>query len=201
VDVFRDLLGLFPPGRLLDLGCGGGVFSITAHEMGWRVTAVDARTTRMPMTPGIDWVEHDVRTFPIAEYDVIALLGLLYHLELPDQLDLLRRCSDTVTILDTHHSNRPTHAESGYAGHTFRELPEGRESELALTPTAAWGNLDAFWPTQPELVRMLGACGYGTILALAPPTHADRTFYLCLPARRGPRDQAARPSAGPLDSA
>jgi len=184
VTVFKALLGLFPPGRLLDLAAGHGMFSVAAQDMGWRVTAVDARTERMPMTPGIDWIQHDVRTYDVGGFDVIALLGLLYHLELPDQLDLLRRCSGTVTILDTHHSNRPTHVEQGYAGHTFREVAADREVHLAETATAAWGNLTSFWATQPDLVRMLRDCGFGTVLALVPPNTQDRTFYLCLPAGR-----------------
>jgi hypothetical protein len=183
---FKALLGLFPPGRLLDLAAGHGLFSVTAQEMGWRATAVDARTERMPMTPGIDWVQHDVRTYDVSGFDVIALLGLLYHLELPDQLDLLRRCSGTVTILDTHHSNRPTHVEQGYAGHTFTEVAKDQEERIAETATAAWGNLTSFWATQPDLVRMLQDCGFETVLALVPPNSPDRTFYLCLPAGRNP---------------
>ncbi len=185
VDVFRRLLALFPAGHLVDLACGTGIFSIAAHEMGWDVTAVDARTERMPMTPGIAWVQQDVREVDVTGYDVIALLGLLYHLELPDQIALLQRCSATVTILDTHHSVRPTHVEGGYAGHTFRELPPDREDQLAATPTAAWGNLTSFWATQPDLVRLLQDCGFETVLALVPPNLPDRTFYVCLPPRRG----------------
>lgn len=181
--VMRELLALFPPGRLVDLACGTGIYAIAAHEMGWQVTAVDVRTVRMPMTPGITWVEQDIRETDVSGYDVILLMGLLYHLELADQLDLLRRCSGAVTILDTHHSNRPTHVEGGYAGHTFHELPESREAELATTPTAAWRNLTAFWATQPDLVRMLHDCGFETVLALVPPSIPDRTFYLCLPRR------------------
>ena len=190
IAVFRDVLGLFHPGRLLDLACGHGLFSIAAHEMGWQVTAVDVRTERMPMTPGIEWVQHDVRSYDVGGFDAIAILGLLYHLELPDQLELLRRCSGTITILDSHHSNRPTHLEGGYAGHTYRELPAGQEDQLAGTQTAAWGNLTSFWPTQPDLVRMLQDSGYGTILALVPGNTADRTFYLCLPGRRSPGQTA-----------
>ena len=184
LEVFRDVLALFPPGRLVDLGCGHGMFSVAALEMGWRVTAVDARTQRMPMTPGIDWVQRDVRAYDVAGFDVIALMGLLYHLELPDQLDLLHRCSQTVTILDTHHSNRPTIVQGGYSGHTFYELPDDQADRLADTPTAAWGNLTAFWATQPDLVRMLLDSGFGRVLALVPPSQANRTFYLCLPLRR-----------------
>jgi hypothetical protein len=189
--VVRQLLSIVPPGRLVDLACGSGIYSIVAQEMGWQVTAVDARTVRMPMTPGITWVEQDIRETDVTGYDVILLLGLLYHLELPDQLDLLRRCSGAVTILDTHHSNRPTHVEGGYAGHTFGELPEGHDTDLAGTPTAAWGNATSFWPTQPDLVRMLQDCGFATVLALVPPNLPDRTFYLCLPARRSPVDAAS----------
>lgn len=189
--VLRELLALFPPGRLIDVACGSGIYSIAAHEMGWQVTAVDARTVRMPMTPGITWVQQDIRETDVSGHDVILLMGLLYHLELDDQLDLLRRCSATVTILDTHHSNRPTHVEGGYAGHTYRELPEGREAELATTPTAAWGNLTSFWATQPDLVRMLQDCGFETILAIVPPNIANRTFYLCLPRRTRPEAAAS----------
>jgi hypothetical protein len=179
--ILRELLGLFPPGRLIDLACGNGMYSIAAHQLGWEVTGVDARTVRMPMTPGITWVQQDIRETDVTGYDLILLMGLLYHLELSDQLDLLRRCSATVTILDTHHSNAPTHLEGGYAGHTFRELPTGHKAELADTPTAAWGNQTSFWATQPDLVRMLHDCGFKTVMALVPPTLPNRTFYLCLP--------------------
>lgn len=181
VELFRSLLALLPPGRLLDLACGTGIFAIAAHDMGWDVTATDARTGRMPMTPGIRWVQQDVRDTDVAGYDVITILGLLYHLELPDQLDLLRRCSQSVTILDTHHSRKPTHVEGGYAGHTQPELAVGRETELADTPTAAWGNQTAFWATQPDLVGMIRDCGFETVLAVVPPNLPNRAFYLCLP--------------------
>lgn len=172
------------------------MFSVAAHELGWQVTAVDARRERMLMTPGIEWIQHDVRDYDVSGFDLIALIGLLYHLELPDQLDLLRRCSQTVTILDTHHSNRPKIVEGGYAGHTLRELPDDRADQLASTPTAAWGNLTSFWATQPELVRMILDCGFARVLALVPPTLKDRTFYLCLPKQPQP-PSAQSPSGRP----
>ena len=183
--ILRDLLAIFAPGRLIDLACGNGMYSIAAHDMGWDVTAVDARTVRMPMTPGITWIQQDVRETDVTGYDVILLMGLLYHMELADQLDLLRRCSGSVTILDTHHSTAPTHEEGGYLGHTFRELPADHPTSLEESPRAAWGNETSFWATQPDLVRMLYECGFGTVLALVPPTLPNRTFYLCLPERRG----------------
>lgn len=176
---FRQILGTMPPGRLLDLGAGHGAFSLIGHELGWEVTAVDARTDRMPMVDGIRWIQADARTFDVAGYDCIAILGLLYHMGLTDQQDLLRRCSGTPTILDTHHSPRSSVTVDGWDGRIFRE-PGATPEELARVSTASWGNRESFWPTRPSLVRMLHESGYETVLALEPPILPDRTFYLCL---------------------
>ena len=47
-NIFRALLALLSPGKMLDLGAGKGNFSLSAAELGWMVTAVDARTVRWP---------------------------------------------------------------------------------------------------------------------------------------------------------
>lgn len=143
------------------------------------MTAVDARTERMPMTEGIRWIQSDVRTVDVADYDCIAILGLLYHLELKDQLDLLRRCAGTPTILDTHHALHSAITIDGWQGRIFVEA-DVTPQELAEIPTASWGNPESFWATEPELVRMLHESGYRTVLALQPPILPDRNFYLCL---------------------
>jgi SAM-dependent methyltransferase len=173
--ILRSILAPLRPGRLLDLGAGHGKFALVACELGWEVTAVDARTARMPMTEGIEWIEADVRELPVEGYDCILLLGLLYHLELGDQLDLLARCARTLTVIDTHVALRPTHRERGYEGRVFDEdLDE---------PTAAFGNRTSFWPTEAALVRQLTDAGYGTILKHVPQYLDDRTFWVCSPAR------------------
>jgi hypothetical protein len=177
---FRDILRPLRPGRLLDLGTGHGAFAEISRELGWVVTAVDARTDRMPMTAGIDWRQADVRTFDVTGYDCIALLGLLYHLEFADVRDLLRRCAGTPTILDTHTARSVDRVDDGYEGRTFTEITDYTPERLATTSTASWGNPTSWWPTRPALVRLLRDSGYRTILVLDPPTAIDRTFYLCL---------------------
>jgi Methyltransferase domain len=179
--VFRNLLALLPPGRLLDLASGHGKFSLIAHDLGWEVTAVDVRIERMPMTPGIDWVQSDVRAFEIepGRYDCICILGLLYHLELPDQLDLLARCAGTPTIIDTHVALTQDHEEQGYGGTLFKEVPNASVEQHAATATASWGNKLSFWPTEESLLRMIRDCGFSCAFKLAPPHTLDRTFYLC----------------------
>jgi hypothetical protein len=176
---FRDILRPLRPGRLLDLGTGHGAFAQIGQELGWAVTAVDVRTERMPMTPGIEWRQGDVRSFDVAGYDCIALLGVLYHLEYADVHDLLARCAGTLTIVDTHTALVADRIDDGYEGREFIEIDDYTAERLAGTPTASWGNPTSWWPSEPALIRLLRDSGYGTILVLDPPIGPDRTFYVC----------------------
>ena len=183
LEVVVELLKNLKPGRLLDLACGHGSVSIMASKLGWDVTAVDVRTQRMPKVEGIRWLQGDVREFPIGpgEYDCIALLGLLYHLELKDVVELMRRCSSTPTIVDTHVSLNPTHEEMGYRGELFDELAGRTPEQHAASNTASWGNFVSFWPDEESLIRIFTDVGFASVLKLSPSYRADRTFYLCLP--------------------
>jgi hypothetical protein len=180
LQIFRTLTARFPAGRLLDLSAGHGRFSQTAADAGWRVTAVDARGDRFPDDHRVDWVVGDVRDVQVQGYDLIACLGLFYHLTLEDQLSLLARCAGTALVLDTHVDNgRPTQPLSGpvelgeYRGRLFGE-------ELQYS-TAAWGNEQSFWPDLESFQRMLASAGYGVVLECAPWYVSDRTFWLALP--------------------
>lgn len=174
VAIFEGLLAQLPRGRLLDLGTGHGAFAQSAKRLGWSVTAVDARTERMPMSPGIEWVEGDVRSFPVEGYDVVTILGLLYHLELKDQVAILSRCSRSLTLIDTHVSLHPTTFVEGYFGHFFEEKLEDAR--------ASWGNPTSFWPSEESLFRMIAASGFSSVLSVSPsPVAEDRTFYVAVP--------------------
>lgn len=187
IAIFRELLtqlGRGGGGRYLDLATGHGKFAITAQQLGWDVTAVDVRTQRWPEQPGIRWVESDVRTFDIEPgFDCIGLMGLLYHLELDDQLALLRRCAPAPLILDTHIATKATIELGGYPGTIFDE------GDLSA-PTASWGNPTSFWPTRDSLYRMLYDAGYTSIYERTPFYEKDRTFWLCLSESYPPGRQA-----------
>lgn len=171
VAIFEDFLRPLRPGRLLDLATGHGKFALAAQRLGWQVTAVDARTERMPDDHGIEWVHADVRSYPLDGFDLITMFGILYHLELPDVLDMLKRAAGTLTIIDTHYAPRPTVIESGYEGYLFKELT----SEL----TASVGNSQSFWPHPNALIRMLVDSGFKDVYVLTPSYHPNRTFYIC----------------------
>lgn len=184
--IFHSLLEPLKPGKLLDLGCGVGNFSQTARAMGWEVTAVDARAERFPVgeTPGIRWVESDVRDFRFGpnDYDCVCVLGLLYHLDLPAQLDLLRRCAGTFTLLDTHTALAHEVTEQGYEGKYYEEAPWAKTEEVKRAALgSSWGNELSFWPTERSLMRMLDEVGFTLVTPVQPAYLPDRTFYLCYP--------------------
>jgi 2-polyprenyl-3-methyl-5-hydroxy-6-metoxy-1,4-benzoquinol methylase len=193
--IFRTLLPSLKPGRMLDLGSGKGNFSLAAAEFGWEVTAVDARTVRWPdpeteedpeiarLVRSIKWVVADVREFPISsgEYDLICILGLLHHLEVDDQIKLLRRCSGTLTLLDTRIAPRIASTVGAYEGR-YRREHGGTQEEREQIPTASWGNDISFQHTEESLLRLVQDCGYSKLMAMKPPHRRNYTFYLCLPA-------------------
>jgi SAM-dependent methyltransferase len=205
-NIFRALVALLKPGRMLDLGAGKGNFSLSAAQLGWQVTAVDARTVRWPHADAesdpavadlirtIRWVQADVREFPIepGEYDLVCILGLLHHLEVADQVSLLKRCSTMPTLLDTRIAKGIVDVEGPYEGMLIREHGETREERDAV-PQASWGNPLSFQHTEESLLRLVLDCGYVKMMQMRPPHRVDYTFYLCLPSpSSGTNERRAR---------
>jgi hypothetical protein len=184
--LFIEILQRFPPGHLLDLGTGHGIFARLAADIGWKVTAMDARETRFPNDSRIQWVHEDVRNFDIAGYDVISCLGLWYHLTLDDQLDIAKRAQGTPLVIDTHFAklNWQDHLKSrkvlsrrlvkdrGYEGRLYNE------TDLQDRNTASFHNLDSFWPTEQSLRQLLQDAGYDIIEDVRPDVTHDRRFFV-----------------------
>ena len=125
-------------------------FARVTRDLGWRVTAVDVRTERMPRDSGIEWVQSDVRERPARWQRLHLILGLFYHLSSGDQLDLLRRAAGTLTIIDTHVARAPPSVSpSRCARRLGRTANEGVHFKETLDePTASWGSHESFWPTE-----------------------------------------------------
>jgi len=100
-----------PPGRVLDVGSGLGVFPARMREAGWQVTALDpdARAVAHARARiGVDAVQADFLTAEdLGRYDLLTLNKVLEHVE--DPVRMLARA----------------HASLAPGGTVYVELPDG----------------------------------------------------------------------------
>ena len=112
MQITRDLAGRpFSNLRILDLGCGEGVYTIEAGLRGAEVLALDARSQRMDQGAAcadrqglthVRFIKGDVRQATreaLGPFDVVYLLGLLYHLDAPDVFHVLENVYDLCTVM------------------------------------------------------------------------------------------------------
>ncbi|WP_422002603.1 class I SAM-dependent methyltransferase [Reyranella sp.] len=175
--------------RLVDLGAGPCIFSRISAGRGFDVTAVDGRDERKPDDLEVPFVKSDVRTFDVSDFQVILIIGLLYHLTLDDQIDLLSRCpksSELVVDTQVHipelvgaasaaerqgFADRPV-SDRGYGGILFPE---------ADNPMAAIGNRVSWWHTEPSLMTLFENAGFEHVTEVAPPytsKYGARRWYV-----------------------
>jgi 2-polyprenyl-3-methyl-5-hydroxy-6-metoxy-1,4-benzoquinol methylase len=160
--------GAFRGKRVLDLGCNAGFWALSAIEAGAAyVLGIDARAQHVAQanlvfraknvsTTCYDFVEKSVfdpGSFSGA-FDVVLLLGLLYHVCKP--IELLQRVSavnDDLLVIDT-----------GIIRHQGN-LIELREDPLD-DPRMSTDSSLVFWPSHDAVITMVKAAGYPSVLAL-----------------------------------
>lgn len=128
--------------RILDLGCGEGLFALEAACHGASVTAIDGRDERMSAgralaeeleLENVNFIRADVRSYAFEDhgpFDVVLFLGLMYHLDAPELFHVTQRAADstaTAMILDTHFARCSDevvqHGGAVYRGWKYREHP------------------------------------------------------------------------------
>jgi ubiquinone/menaquinone biosynthesis C-methylase UbiE len=74
------------PGRLLDLGCGGGAPALAFAERGWTVTGVDVSPAQLDLARarGIDVVQADAATLPFGDAGFDAVVSMFTHTDMDD---------------------------------------------------------------------------------------------------------------------
>ncbi len=205
VQLTRDLAGGALDGvRVLDLGCGEGVYAIEAALHGADVVALDARPDRMAQgaacaarhgIAGVRFAEADVRHAEVASlgtFRAVWLLGLLYHLDAPDVFDVLTRlralCSGFL-IVDTLVATKPSSVVewrgARYEGARVRE--HGDDDPLEVRRARLLRSIDNTWSfrlTPDALARALHHAGFTAVLQahvpFEPGKAADRVTLVAL---------------------
>ena len=201
----RDLAGQpFDTLRILDLGCGEGVYAIEAALRGAEVLALDARTQRMALgaacaarhdVRGVRFVQEDVRRVTRAAhgtFDVVYLLGLLYHLDAPDLFSVLEQVAEVcarLLVVDTLISPDGEEAvawrDRTYRGRRHREHDDQDPDELRRARVLR--SIDNTWSfrlTRASLLGVLQDVGFTSVLEchvpFEPGKAADRVTVAAL---------------------
>ncbi|MDQ7858855.1 MAG: methyltransferase domain-containing protein [Armatimonadota bacterium] len=205
----RDLAGRpFEALRILDVGCGEGVYAIEAALRGARVVALDARSERMDLGAAcaarvgirtVQFVLADVRHVTrqaYGDFDVVYCLGLLYHLDAPDVfavLENLHALCARMMIVDTLVSLAPD-CEVAWRGCRYRgarhrehgddDPPEVRRSRVLRSID----NTFSFRFARESLVRALHDAGFTSVLEghapLEPGKAPDRITVVAMKGAR-----------------
>lgn len=175
--------------RILDVACGEGVYSIEAGLRGAQVLGFDARTERMSegmecarinnlqnVTFQVDDVRK-VRRATHGTFDVIFLLGIIYHLDVPDVFSVLESMCEACsafTVIDTHIALDPCDSTEymgrSYHGRKSREhaddaSPEAKRQKVLMSID----NTFAFQFSRESLVRLLRDVGFTSVFECEVP--------------------------------
>jgi SAM-dependent methyltransferase len=74
------------PGRLLDVGCGGGAHAVEFAERGWTVTGVDLSRAQLELARarGVDVVEADATALPFDDESFDGAVSTFTHTDVDD---------------------------------------------------------------------------------------------------------------------
>jgi ubiquinone/menaquinone biosynthesis C-methylase UbiE len=80
------------PGKLLDVGCGGGVHAVAFAEHGWAVTGVDVSQAQLELARGrgVEVVEADAALLPFEDGTFDAAVSMFTHTDVDDFATVIR---------------------------------------------------------------------------------------------------------------
>lgn len=205
MQITRDLTTQpFTKLRILDLGCGEGVYAIEAGLRGAEIVALDARTQRMAQgvacaerhgLDSIKFIQEDVRrvnreTFGL--FEVVYLLGLLYHLDTSNVFTVLENIYGLCTrllVVDTLISlTKECQVEwrgQTYQGRRYREHDAGDTDEVRRSRVLkSIDNTFSFRFTRESLLRVFHDIGFTSVyechVPFEPGKPADRITLVAL---------------------
>jgi ubiquinone/menaquinone biosynthesis C-methylase UbiE len=205
VQVTSDLLGKpLAEARVLDLACLEGQYGIEFAMHGATVLGIEIRESNIVKAryaqqelglKNIRFIQDDVRNLSRAKFggfDIVICSGILYHLDIPDVFDFIRRIyevSDRLTVIDTQIAlsarAHVTNAGRTYSGLWYREHEEG--ADRAKKYADVWASIDnvkSFWFTHPSLCNLVADVGFTSMLRVEEPdmpqTAADRQTYVAV---------------------
>jgi len=175
--------------RVLDLACLEGEFAVEFASHGATVVGIEGREINLAKARiakdllslhKLELIHDDVRNLDsnkFGRYDVVLALGILYHLEAPALMEVLRSifdCCTRVAIIDTHFSQETneSHLWEGnvYWSHYVQEHASNSTREEQLG--AVWmsiGNARSFHLTRASFSNLLRHIGFTSVYEFLNP--------------------------------
>jgi SAM-dependent methyltransferase len=185
-DVLRRPLGDL---RVIDLGCGEGLYALEFAQHGAEVVGVEGRIPSLAKAEfcrrvfGLEtlrFLHGDVRAVNRADYgafDVVLCSGILYHLDQPAMFDFLkamRHMCEGVLIIDTRIASTAevevVYDGKVYRGSKYREhVPGATETEKLADMGASLDNDESFWIVKHDLANALMDLGFTSVMECLAP--------------------------------
>lgn len=213
VQVAADLAGVPITGlRIADLAAGEGGFAVEFAQHGARVVAIEGREANVAKARfakevlglhTLEVVHDDIRNFNRDRYgsfEVVLAIGIVYHVDVPEIFDLLRRVADTCTrlaIIDTETawesqvSDEVAQGDYSYRGARYVE-PTGDPLDRDVL-WSSMGNARSMLPTRASLANALLAAGFTSVFECHVPPVSDRPQRTTLVAMRGVAQSLSHP--------
>ena len=165
--------------KVVDLGTGHGRHAVLFADLGAKVTAIDRKTEREHMRTDsrVDWFLENVAEHDLSGFDVIFNTGLLYHLTLDEQIELLKRCSYTLNVVETHvvfSFGNTVEIESVYPKREHN--PDGLIVEKGYCGLMFRAN--SFWHTEDSLLKLFQDSGFTKAKKIIPNIKTTRVFFI-----------------------
>jgi SAM-dependent methyltransferase len=193
--------------RAIDLGCNEGWFCHRLLEWGaGEVVGIDARERNVRraelvrdhfgMDPNVIRFECgdvlELEPEELGEFDVVLVLGLIYHLESPvSALRIARALTRSLCAVETQLTRQVEPIRHGWGGAEADQLAEGSfaariEHDQESNPLAAVGGVLSLIPNWAAVEEMATVAGFATIERVEPQPHhegqylsGDRAVALC----------------------
>ena len=205
VQAAADLLGKpLSEARILDLACLEGQYGIEFAMHGASVVGIEIRESNLVKAryaqqelglKNIRFIQDDVRNLSRAKlggFDIVICSGILYHLDVPDVFDFVRRMyeiCDRLVLIDTQIalSAQVSVSNGGrvYSGLWYKEHDE--QADAAKKYEDLWASIDnnrSFWFTHPSLCNLIADVGFSSMLRVEnpemPATGIDRHTYIAV---------------------